>query len=845
MSLWHNITAISFLSLLLIPLPCQPARAEKVIFAYKLSDKLRGMWLGQLIGNYAGRETEGKYSGSIPNPAPSVAWVIRQEWDADDDTDIEYVALHILQTHGLDCNYPEIAQQWRTHIGACGLYLANKQAWYLMADAYSPPDTGSRTYNEHWYSIDSQITTEVLGGISPGLVQSAIDLASKFARVTNTGFAVHAAQFYSATYATAFFEPNVTSLVTEALKSVPTTSRTYQVVTDVLRWYMEDANDGSLDWRTTRSRLYDKYQGSDSYGRYYNWAESTINAGATVLAVLYGQGDFKNTVQIAVLAGWDCDCNAATAGGLIGIIKGFRNLPSDLTDPNICGDVYRNVCRPYLPDPNKYYPQYDTITSITACMADLAGQNILRNGGHTFGSGPLKAYHIPDVGSIRPEPEKPDPNGPGGLVAEAIAAGITVTPSAATQRFDTYNDRANLDSIIDGITDNSYNGHKAYYSRTSQPGEEDWYQLNFSRPVTFETLTFWEGDLIWQGINTYYKDDAPEGGFFGDLRVEVRRGDRFIAPVNLLMSPALDRHKMYQKITFTFLPAVGDAIRIIGAAGGTQRYTTIMELEAGGGLDAGLYVAGVEIAGGQTQRSNVSQIKLTFTDDVVITPDDIQIVAVAAGTVFTGRQISLEYGRLWDCVTLGFDLDSDGCFGDSLPDGIYLLCLDCSSTASFTGQELRDSDGHPEDGFYTLKFHKLFGDVDGSATVDLIDFSLLASNWLGDPADTGLDSNQDGILDFEDLAAFAANWLASPAIKLRGTPRRGRGVNPAITMAGYPAITMAGFVMPTHSVIPAPAFAGVNLSPRKRGAGIQSSFSVHCPQTIWVFVHIITNESIQ
>ena len=762
MSMLRNITAILFLSLLLIPLlprlgsgqAGQQAGAEKVIFAYKLSDKLRGMWLGQLIGNYAGRETEGEYSTSTPNPASAVPWVIRQEWDADDDTDIEYVALHILQTHGLDCNYPEIAQQWRTHIGTCGLYLANKQAWYLMADGYLPGDTGSRTYNEHWYSIDSQITTEVLGAISPGLVQSAIDLAGRFAHITNTGFAVHAAQFYSAMYATAFFEPNVTSLVTEAVKSVPTTSRTYQVITDVLGWYMEDANDGSLDWRATRSKLYEKYQGSGSFGRYYNWAESTINAGATVLAVLYGQGDFKNTVQIAVLAGWDCDCSAATAGGLIGIIKGFRNLPSDLTDPNICGDVYKNVCRPYLPDPNKYYPQYDTITGITACMIDLAGQNILRNGGHISGSGLLKAYHIPDIGSIRPEPEKPDPNGPAGLVGEAIAVGITVTPTAATERYDSYYDRTNLNSIIDGITDNSYNGHRAYYSWTSQPPQEDWYQLDFSNSVTFETLTFWQGDRIWQGINTYYKDDRPQGGFFEDLRVEVRRAGRFIAPANLEMSPALDPHKMYQKITFRFLPTVGDAIRIIGTPGGTQRYTTIMELEAGGGLDASLYVAGVEIHG-----SSISQIKLTFTDDVVITPDGVQIIGTKGGMVLTSKQINLEYSRLWDCVTLEFDTDADGYFGDSLPDDIYRLMLDCSSIASFAGQKLRDSDGHPEDGFYTMEFRRLFGDVDGSATVDLIDFSLLASNWFGDPADTGLDWNQDGILDFVDLAAFAANWL--------------------------------------------------------------------------------------
>ena len=57
------------------------------------------------------------------------------------------------------------------------------------------------------------------------------------------------------------------------------------------------------DWRATRRRLYDKYQGVGSFGRYYNWTESTINVGATVLALLYGCGDFKQTVQIAEKAG--------------------------------------------------------------------------------------------------------------------------------------------------------------------------------------------------------------------------------------------------------------------------------------------------------------------------------------------------------------------------------------------------------------------------------------------------------------------------------------------------------------------------------------------------------------
>ena len=42
--------------------------AERTISAIDLFDKLRGMWLGQLIGNAAGRDTEGRYSGATPNP---------------------------------------------------------------------------------------------------------------------------------------------------------------------------------------------------------------------------------------------------------------------------------------------------------------------------------------------------------------------------------------------------------------------------------------------------------------------------------------------------------------------------------------------------------------------------------------------------------------------------------------------------------------------------------------------------------------------------------------------------------------------------------------------------------
>ena len=341
----------------------------------------------------------------------------------------------LLETNGFDCNSQELASQWLRHIlsSGSGVYIANKQAWYLMQDGYLLPETGSRTYNEHWYSIDSQITTETLGAVSPGLVQSAVDAAGKFAHITNEGFPVHAVQLYAAMYAKAFFEPNVVTLVTESLDAIPATSRTYQVASDVLAWYLEDANDGQLDWRATRLKLYNYYQGTYGKGRYYMWIESTVNTGATVLAILYGRGDFNDTVQTGVLAGWDSDCNPATAGGLIGIIKGYSGLPKDLTDPNICGNIYKNGYRPYLPDANLTVPQYESITSIASRLVNIAEQNILNNEGYITGSGSTKTYHIPDSNAIVPEAEKPDPTGPRGLGEAAQAVGITVTATAAVK----------------------------------------------------------------------------------------------------------------------------------------------------------------------------------------------------------------------------------------------------------------------------------------------------------------------------------------------------------------------------------------------------------------------------
>jgi len=338
-----------------------------------------------------------------------------------------------------------------------------------------------------------------------------------------------------------------------------------------------------------------------------------------------------------------------------------------LTDPDICGDVYKNVYRPYLPDTDLPLPQYDTITNIASRLTDLAEQNILANDGYiTFD--PEKTYNIPAAAAIIPESENPDPTGPAGLVAEAIDSGITVTPTAAVQRYNTTYDLYNLYSIIDGITDNSYNGHRPYYSYLSDPSQrpqQNWYQLNFSKPLKFDKVVFYEGDIVWQGINTYYKNDDAQGGFFEDLTVEIMRDGQFIVPADLQISPDLDRFKMYQTVVLTFAPTVGDAIRIIGSPGGTQRFTTIMELEAYGDIDPGLYIASIQIANGKIQRSSINEIKIEFSHDITITKNDIQLAGTTNATVINMDNVGFGYNPAAHQLTLSFL--------SSLPDDTYEL----------------------------------------------------------------------------------------------------------------------------------------------------------------------------
>jgi hypothetical protein len=153
---------------------------------------------------------------------------------------------------------------------------------------------------------------------------------------------------------------------------------------------------------------------------------------------------------------------------------------------------------------------------------------------------------------------------------------------------------------------------------------------------------------------------------------------------------------MYQQITLSFASTVGQGVRIIGTPGGTDRLTTILELEAQGRLYHGPRVAEVRIGDGIQPPADVFYLIIEFSDPVTISDEDIELVTLTdAGAVEVDPTIMFQTasGRY---VLVAF--------ADFLSAGTYELRLTCPAITDEFDLPLIDDDDDPGDGAYTTRF---------------------------------------------------------------------------------------------------------------------------------------------
>src|SRR5262245_11321283 len=130
-----------------LPLLAQTQKGPIVeIPADILEDKIRGGFLGQLIGDLNGLEHEMKYiaePGNVQEYTPALpdgAWT-------DDDTDIEWpYLLEMQRTRTIVLPYPQITEVWKKHINR-GMWSSHLYLRQLMDLGIDPPLTGRTAIN--------------------------------------------------------------------------------------------------------------------------------------------------------------------------------------------------------------------------------------------------------------------------------------------------------------------------------------------------------------------------------------------------------------------------------------------------------------------------------------------------------------------------------------------------------------------------------------------------------------------------------------------------------------------------------------------------------------------------
>lgn len=142
----------------------------------------------------------------------------------------------------------------------------------------------------------------------------------------NYGDGWYGGVFVASMYSLAFVTDDINEVVKEALKSIPGKSKFHRCISDVIHWYEKYPNDWKQTWFEVQRNYTEDIGCPDGVFKPFN-IDAAVNSAYVVIGLLYGQGDFEKTIDIAARCGQDADCNPSTAGGILGCMLGYKNIP--------------------------------------------------------------------------------------------------------------------------------------------------------------------------------------------------------------------------------------------------------------------------------------------------------------------------------------------------------------------------------------------------------------------------------------------------------------------------------------------------------------------------------------
>ncbi len=308
----------------------------KTLTIDELRDKIAGGWAGQTIGVTLAPPIFAP-GAMIPDSLEYKWYDGYFAWYYEEDPPHYYAVymnlpfVDVIEKEGLDAPASSFARSLASL--KQDLWHNNQMARSNILRGIMPPQSGDWLNNPHADDVDFQFEADFIGLMSPGMVNTAAKYCDKVGHIMSYGDGWYGGIYVVAMYSLAFVSDDVNYVVNEALKVIPEKSRFAQVMSDVIRWHEENPN----DWKETWLKVQEKWTGNhlrcpetlfDKYdGKGYLAMDAKINSAWVLIGLLYGDGDFGETILITSRCGDLSDVNSPKSGGILGTMLGYKNIP--------------------------------------------------------------------------------------------------------------------------------------------------------------------------------------------------------------------------------------------------------------------------------------------------------------------------------------------------------------------------------------------------------------------------------------------------------------------------------------------------------------------------------------
>ncbi len=275
-------------------------------------DKIYGCFLGKTVIGTLGAPYEGiKMPLELPFQPEMINTML-----PNDDLDLQVLWLDVAEKYGKDFTSAQLLERFVTHCDySPGEYAVMRKNF---SRGILPPASGTFCNDYYISGMGCPIRSEIWACLAPLNPELAAEYASRDGVLDHGMESVYAEMFLAALESAAFgvTEENcdLYALIDVGLSVIPEECKFYTLVTDTVAWCQKYD-----DVKRILRKILFKYGHPDCTNMFQNM-------GITIATLLKGGLEAIQTGMDALNCGFDTDCTCATAGAIIGLIRGAKSM---------------------------------------------------------------------------------------------------------------------------------------------------------------------------------------------------------------------------------------------------------------------------------------------------------------------------------------------------------------------------------------------------------------------------------------------------------------------------------------------------------------------------------------